>query len=151
MADGVLFRRGTGQVGTAGRAGSGAGSGACHGAKGCVASPERRLGHLGRHGPHQGVRQGGGLLQGKGSAWPWLDSGAEAAGLAFIGFSFLFPKSALKNGECTEPSDKQEQRLAIKRKNHKKNRNRNKSNTAPSKQVDSLVNASGVPTACWNF
>lgn len=31
-----------------------------------VASLERRLGHVGRHGPHQGVRQGGGLLQGEG-------------------------------------------------------------------------------------
>ncbi|XP_071436437.1 survival of motor neuron protein-like isoform X2 [Pithys albifrons albifrons] len=43
-------------------------------------------------------------------------------------------KNALKNGECSEPSDKQEQRLVIKRKNHKKNRNRKKSNTASSKQ-----------------
>ncbi|XP_015508836.1 survival motor neuron protein-like isoform X1 [Parus major] len=43
-------------------------------------------------------------------------------------------KNALKNGECSEPSDKQEQRMMIKRKNHKKNRNRNKSNTAPLKQ-----------------
>ncbi|XP_066195831.1 survival motor neuron protein isoform X2 [Sylvia atricapilla] len=43
-------------------------------------------------------------------------------------------KNALKNGECSEPSEKQEQRLLIKRKNHKKNRNRNKSNTAPLKQ-----------------
>ncbi|NXD28104.1 SMN protein, partial [Spelaeornis formosus] len=43
-------------------------------------------------------------------------------------------KNALKNGECSEPSDKQEQRLVIKRKKHKKNRNRNKSNTAPLKQ-----------------
>ncbi|NWV63950.1 SMN protein, partial [Malurus elegans] len=43
-------------------------------------------------------------------------------------------KNALKNGECSEPSDKQEQRLVIKRKNHKKNRNRKKSNTPPLKQ-----------------
>ncbi|XP_066037621.1 survival motor neuron protein [Chamaea fasciata] len=43
-------------------------------------------------------------------------------------------KNALKNGECSEPSDKQEQRLMIKRKKHKKNRNRNKSNTVPLKQ-----------------
>ncbi|XP_056369389.1 survival motor neuron protein isoform X2 [Oenanthe melanoleuca] len=43
-------------------------------------------------------------------------------------------KNALKNGECSEPSEKQEQRLVIKRKNHKKNRNRKKSNTAPLKQ-----------------
>ncbi|NXB20575.1 SMN protein, partial [Rhagologus leucostigma] len=43
-------------------------------------------------------------------------------------------KNALKNGECSEPSDKQEQRLMIKRKNHKKIRNRKKSNTAPLKQ-----------------
>ncbi|XP_059692581.1 survival motor neuron protein isoform X2 [Haemorhous mexicanus] len=57
-------------------------------------------------------------------------------------------KNALKNGECSEPSDKQEQRLVIKRKNHKKNRNRNKSNTAPLKQVVSLVNARGACTAC---
>ncbi|XP_059348155.1 survival motor neuron protein-like isoform X3 [Ammospiza nelsoni] len=43
-------------------------------------------------------------------------------------------KNALKNGECSEPSDTQEQRLVIKRKKHKKNRNRNKSNTAALKQ-----------------
>ncbi|NXD45316.1 SMN protein, partial [Copsychus sechellarum] len=43
-------------------------------------------------------------------------------------------KNALKNGECSEPSEKQEQRLVIKRKNHKKNRNRKKTNTAPLKQ-----------------
>ncbi|NXS11400.1 SMN protein, partial [Neodrepanis coruscans] len=43
-------------------------------------------------------------------------------------------KNALKNGDCSEPSDKQDQRLVIKRKNHKKNRNRKKSNTAPLKQ-----------------
>nr|XP_047907319.1 survival motor neuron protein isoform X2 [Anser cygnoides] len=43
-------------------------------------------------------------------------------------------KSALKNGECSEPSDKQEQRLGMKRKNNKKNRNRKKSNAAPVKQ-----------------
>ncbi|NXW83408.1 SMN protein, partial [Alopecoenas beccarii] len=43
-------------------------------------------------------------------------------------------KNALKNGECSEPSDKPEQRLGMKRKNNKKNRNRRKSNTAPSKQ-----------------
>ncbi|NXG19320.1 SMN protein, partial [Grallaria varia] len=43
-------------------------------------------------------------------------------------------KNALKNGECSEPSDKQEQRLVTKRKNNKKNRNKKKSNTEPSKQ-----------------
>ncbi|NXD95289.1 SMN protein, partial [Chaetorhynchus papuensis] len=43
-------------------------------------------------------------------------------------------KNALKNGECSETSDKQEQSLMIKRKNHKKTRNRKKSNTAPLKQ-----------------
>ncbi|NWS88722.1 SMN protein, partial [Toxostoma redivivum] len=43
-------------------------------------------------------------------------------------------KNALKNGECAESSEKQEQRLVIKRKNHKKIRNRNKNNTAPLKQ-----------------
>ncbi|NXE84814.1 SMN protein, partial [Cochlearius cochlearius] len=43
-------------------------------------------------------------------------------------------KNALKNGECSEPSDKQEQRLGMKRKNNKKNRNRKKSNAVPSKQ-----------------
>ncbi|XP_035424921.1 survival motor neuron protein [Cygnus atratus] len=43
-------------------------------------------------------------------------------------------KNALKNGECSEPSDKQEQRLGMKRKNNKKNRNRKKSNAAPVKQ-----------------
>ncbi|NXT80256.1 SMN protein, partial [Zapornia atra] len=43
-------------------------------------------------------------------------------------------KNALKNGECSEPSDKPEQRLSMKRKNNKKNRNRKKSNTVPLKQ-----------------
>ncbi|KAM6035555.1 survival motor neuron protein isoform 1-T1 [Theristicus caerulescens] len=43
-------------------------------------------------------------------------------------------KNALKNGECSEPSDKQEQRLGMKRKNNKKNRNKKKSNTVPLKQ-----------------
>ncbi|KAF1414082.1 Survival motor neuron protein, partial [Eudyptula minor] len=43
-------------------------------------------------------------------------------------------KNALKNGDCSEPSDKQEQRLGMKRKNNKKNRNRKKSNTVPLKQ-----------------
>uniref|UniRef100_A0A8V0YAK2 Survival of motor neuron n=1 Tax=Gallus gallus TaxID=9031 RepID=A0A8V0YAK2_CHICK len=43
-------------------------------------------------------------------------------------------KNALKNGDCSEPSDKQEQRAGVKRKNSKKNRNRNKSNAVPLKQ-----------------
>ncbi|NXA13640.1 SMN protein, partial [Sapayoa aenigma] len=43
-------------------------------------------------------------------------------------------KNVLKNGECSEPSDKQDQRLVIKRKNRKKNRNRKKNNKAPLKQ-----------------
>ncbi|XP_029859510.1 survival of motor neuron protein-like isoform X4 [Aquila chrysaetos chrysaetos] len=43
-------------------------------------------------------------------------------------------KNALKNGECSETSDKPEQRLRMKRKNNKKNRNRKKSNTVPLKQ-----------------
>ncbi|NWW47673.1 SMN protein, partial [Pedionomus torquatus] len=43
-------------------------------------------------------------------------------------------KKALKNGDCSEPSDKQEQRLGMKRKNNKKNKNRKKSNTVPLKQ-----------------
>ncbi|XP_062368913.1 survival motor neuron protein isoform X2 [Cinclus cinclus] len=43
-------------------------------------------------------------------------------------------KNALKNGECSEPSEKQDQRLVIKRKSHKKIRNRKKNNTAPLKQ-----------------
>ncbi|NXF65946.1 SMN protein, partial [Ciccaba nigrolineata] len=43
-------------------------------------------------------------------------------------------RNALKNGECSEPSDRQEQRLGMKRKNNKRNRNRKKSNTVPSKQ-----------------
>ncbi|XP_074669067.1 survival motor neuron protein isoform X2 [Strix aluco] len=55
-------------------------------------------------------------------------------------------KNALKNGECSEPSDRQEQRLGMKRKNNKRNRNRKKSNTVPSKQVTSPVNASGTRT-----
>ncbi|KFP82444.1 Survival motor neuron protein, partial [Apaloderma vittatum] len=44
-------------------------------------------------------------------------------------------KKALRNGECSEPSDKPEQRLGMKRKNNKKNRNRKKSNAAPSRQA----------------
>ncbi|NXI75743.1 SMN protein, partial [Rhipidura dahli] len=43
-------------------------------------------------------------------------------------------KNALKNGECSETSEKQEQSLMIKRKNHKKIRNRKKNNTTPLKQ-----------------
>ncbi|NXX38228.1 SMN protein, partial [Tricholaema leucomelas] len=43
-------------------------------------------------------------------------------------------KNALKNGECSEASDKQEQCLGMKRKNNKKNRNRKKSNTVSLKQ-----------------
>ncbi|NXA32011.1 SMN protein, partial [Eudromia elegans] len=42
-------------------------------------------------------------------------------------------KNALKNKECSEPSDKQEP-SGTKRKNNKKNRSRKKSNSAPSKQ-----------------
>lgn len=53
-------------------------------------------------------------------------------------FSFSFLKNALKNGDCAEPSDKQEQRPGMKRKNSKKNRNRNKSNGVPLKQVSFL-------------
>ncbi|NWI66705.1 SMN protein, partial [Todus mexicanus] len=41
-------------------------------------------------------------------------------------------KNALKNGECSEPSDKPEQRQGMKR--NKKNRNRRKNNTVPLKQ-----------------
>ncbi|NXH17399.1 SMN protein, partial [Bucco capensis] len=43
-------------------------------------------------------------------------------------------KNALKNGERLEPSDKQEQLQGMKRKNNKKSRNRQKSNTVPPKQ-----------------
>ncbi|NWU42853.1 SMN protein, partial [Hylia prasina] len=44
-------------------------------------------------------------------------------------------KNALKNGECSEPSDKvEEERLVVKRKNHKMNRKKNTSNAAPLKQ-----------------
>ncbi|NWH74937.1 SMN protein, partial [Piaya cayana] len=43
-------------------------------------------------------------------------------------------KNALRNGESSEPSDKQEQRLRMKRRNNKKNRNRKKSNAMPVKQ-----------------
>ncbi|NXN20160.1 SMN protein, partial [Indicator maculatus] len=43
-------------------------------------------------------------------------------------------KNALKNGECSEASDKHEQRLGMKRKNNKKNRNRKKSSAVPLKQ-----------------
>uniref|UniRef100_A0A8C9LF72 Tudor domain-containing protein n=1 Tax=Pavo cristatus TaxID=9049 RepID=A0A8C9LF72_PAVCR len=42
--------------------------------------------------------------------------------------------ASFKNGDCPEPSDKQEQRPGMKRKNSKKNRNRNKSNAVPLKQ-----------------
>ncbi|NWI33797.1 SMN protein, partial [Sula dactylatra] len=43
-------------------------------------------------------------------------------------------QNALKNGEFSEPSDKQEQHLMMKRKNNKKNRNRKKGITVPLKQ-----------------
>ncbi|NXD85598.1 SMN protein, partial [Halcyon senegalensis] len=44
-------------------------------------------------------------------------------------------KNALKNGECSEPSDKREQRQGMKRKSNKKNRSRrNCSSTMPLKQ-----------------
>ncbi|KFU83842.1 Survival motor neuron protein, partial [Chaetura pelagica] len=43
-------------------------------------------------------------------------------------------QNALKNGECSEPTDKQEQHLGMKKKNNKKNRNRKKSSTGLSKQ-----------------
>ncbi|KFR01534.1 Survival motor neuron protein, partial [Opisthocomus hoazin] len=43
-------------------------------------------------------------------------------------------KNALRNGECSEPSDKQEQQLGMKRKTRKKNRNRKKSNALPVRQ-----------------
>lgn len=70
----------------AGRAGSGAGrAGAGPGAgRRCSALwplAERRLGRVGRHGPHQGVRQGGGLLQGTGGGAGAAGTGARALGL----------------------------------------------------------------------
>ncbi|KFQ43620.1 Survival motor neuron protein, partial [Nestor notabilis] len=43
-------------------------------------------------------------------------------------------KNALKNGECSEPSDKQEQRQGMKRRNNKKNKSRGRTNVVPSKQ-----------------
>ncbi|NXU55897.1 SMN protein, partial [Turnix velox] len=43
-------------------------------------------------------------------------------------------KNALKNGECSETSDKPEQRLGIKGKSNKKNRNRKKTSTMPVQQ-----------------
>lgn len=70
---------------------------------------------------------------------------AHGAGSVLTAVSCLFPKSALKNGECSEPSDKQEQRLGMKRKNNKKNRNRKKSNAAPVKQVASPAGCGVVP------
>ena len=70
---------------------------------------------------------------------------AEARRCASCGlFSFSFLKNALKNGDCSEPSDKKEQRAGVKRKNSKKNRNRNKSNAVPLKQVIFLVDSDDV-------
>ncbi|NXX85931.1 SMN protein, partial [Urocolius indicus] len=43
-------------------------------------------------------------------------------------------KTALRNGRSSEPSDKQEKRQGMKRKNNKKNRNRKRSGTVPLKQ-----------------
>ncbi|NWH41512.1 SMN protein, partial [Chloropsis hardwickii] len=83
-------------------------------------------------------RERGGLAMALKGVWPpqsddsdiWDDTALiKAYDKAVASF-----KNALKNGECSEPSDKQEQRLVIKRKNHKKNRNRNKNNAAPLKQ-----------------
>lgn len=58
-------RRGGGDAEGAGRGRVG-GEAMAAAVRRCVASAERRLGRVGRHGPHQGVRQGGGLLQGEG-------------------------------------------------------------------------------------
>ncbi|XP_030325829.1 survival of motor neuron protein-like isoform X1 [Strigops habroptila] len=43
-------------------------------------------------------------------------------------------KNALKNGECSELSDRQEQRQDVKRRNNKKNKSRRRTNMVPSKQ-----------------
>ncbi|XP_074851511.1 survival of motor neuron protein-like isoform X2 [Carettochelys insculpta] len=48
-------------------------------------------------------------------------------------------KSALKNGECSGPLDKQEQYSGTKRKNNKKNRSRKKSNSTPLKQNENEI------------
>lgn len=84
----------------------------------------------------------------RGAARAWLDPGPRMLDGLLLFSSFLLPQNALKNGECSEPSDKAEQRLGMKRKNNKKNRNRKKSNTVPLKQVSSPANASDAHTAC---
>jgi len=80
-----------------------------------------------------------------GAAGPWA---GPLVCLRVLFFSFVFLKNALRNGECSEPSDKQEQQLGMKRKTRKKNRNRKKSNALPVRQVASPVNASDARTAC---
>ncbi|XP_054665474.1 survival motor neuron protein-like isoform X1 [Grus americana] len=59
-------------------------------------------------------------------------------------------KNVLKNGECSEPSDKQEHRPGTKRKNNKKNRNRKKSSTVPLKQVTSPWKVGDSCNAVWS-
>lgn len=59
-------------------------------------------------------------------------------------------KNALKNGECSEASDKQDQRPGMKRKNNKKNRNRKNSNAAPTKQVTSPWKVGDSCCAVWS-
>ncbi|NXJ66560.1 SMN protein, partial [Rostratula benghalensis] len=90
-----------------------------------------------RSGAGAGLRSGGKAVV-KGGLWSpqsddsdvWDDTALiKAYDKAVASF-----KNALKNGECSEPSDKQEQRLGMKRKNNKKNRNRKKSNAVPLKQ-----------------
>lgn len=98
MADRVLFRRGTGQVG-AGRGGPGP-AGRERGGSGAVGRrysglwplAERRLGRVGRHSPHQGVRQGGGLLQGTGGGPGAAGTWARALGLPFTVFLLSSPE-----------------------------------------------------------
>ncbi|NXL37732.1 SMN protein, partial [Glaucidium brasilianum] len=59
-------------------------------------------------------------------------------------------KSALKNGECSEHSDRQEQRLGMTRKNNKRNRNRKRRYTVPSRQATSPWKVGDSCNAVWS-
>ncbi|XP_074787979.1 survival motor neuron protein isoform X2 [Athene noctua] len=59
-------------------------------------------------------------------------------------------KNALKNEECSEHSDRQEQRLGMRRKNNKRNRNRKRSNIVPSRQITSPWKVGDSCNAVWS-
>ncbi|RLV99988.1 hypothetical protein DV515_00009253 [Chloebia gouldiae] len=117
MAGAVLFRRGAGQVGAAGRE-RGRERGLPMALK-VVCSPQSDDSDI------------------------WDDTALiKAYDKAVASF-----KNALKNGDSSEPS---EERLMIRTRNDRLTRNRNKSNTAPLKQVVSLWKVGDRCSAVWS-